>query len=65
MGKPQSWNTEMQTFKNEVRQIAVSTTSETLADQVLKEKAVGITCSLWLKHFYIQQLTSLDPLMSL
>lgn len=46
MGNTQSCNTEMQTFKNEVRQIAVSTTSETLADQVLKEKVVGITCSL-------------------
>lgn len=42
MGNTQSYNTGMQTFKNEVRQIAWSTISEPLADQVLKEKAAGI-----------------------
>lgn len=43
MGNTQSCNIEMQTFRNEDRQIAGSTTtSETLADQGLKEKAVGI-----------------------
>lgn len=48
MESTQSRNTEMQTFENEVRQIAGSTPSETLADQGLKEEAVGITFSLWL-----------------